>query len=240
MYLENIVVDAVDPPRLGRFWEAALGSQRLTDGADIFETRIAVDEGPELDLCFQPVPTRPDRPPRLHLDLEVGERPDEVVARLVGAGAAHAEATRARSDVTVLLDPEGNPFRVGAGVGAGAASGPGSGNLAALRLESADPVRDADFWRLLSGWELADATTLRHPSGRGPLLRLVAEREPKSASKNRWHLDLRLETGDDVESLAAQIASRGGRELPPLAEGLPWRLFADPSGNELCLLPARS
>lgn len=236
MYLENIVVDAVDPPGLGRFWEAALGSQRLTDGADIFETRIAVDDGPELDLCFQPVPTRPDRPPRLHLDLEAGDRPEEVVARLVGAGAAHDEATRGQADETVLVDPEGNPFRIGAG----AASGARSGDLAALRLESADPVRDADFWCFLSGWELADATTLRHPSGRGPLLRLVAERGPKSASKNRWHLDLRLEPGDDIASVAAQIASRGGRELPPLAEGLPWRLFADPSGNELCLLPARS
>jgi hypothetical protein len=30
MYLENLVVDANEPQRLGRFWEAVLGSERLS------------------------------------------------------------------------------------------------------------------------------------------------------------------------------------------------------------------
>ena len=74
MYLENLVVDAVEPQRLGRFWEAVLGGERLTDEPDGFETRLAVEGGPVLDLCFQRVPEPAVEPPRLHLDLLGGQR----------------------------------------------------------------------------------------------------------------------------------------------------------------------
>ncbi|MGZ4593135.1 MAG: VOC family protein, partial [Actinomycetes bacterium] len=40
--------------------------------------------------------------------------------------------------------------------------------------------------------------------------------------------------------VAASVAERGGRELHPGWGELPWRLYADPSGNEFCVLPARS
>jgi len=72
MYLENVVIDAVEPQRLGRFWEAALGAERLTDEPDAFETRLSIEGGPVLDLCFQRVPEPPRRSPRLHLDLSGG------------------------------------------------------------------------------------------------------------------------------------------------------------------------
>jgi len=45
MYLENLVMDATEPQRLGRFWEAALGGERLTDEPDGFETRLAAALG---------------------------------------------------------------------------------------------------------------------------------------------------------------------------------------------------
>jgi hypothetical protein len=54
------------------------------------------------------------------------------------------------------------------------------------------------------------------------------------------HLDIRLEPGDDPDGVAASIAERGGRELHPKWGELPWRLYADPSGNEFCVLPTRS
>ena len=81
---------------------------------------------------------------------------------------------------------------------------------------------------------------LRHPSGRGPLLELCPEPAPKGAAKNRLHLDIRLETGDDTDAVLARVVELGGRELHPDWGDLPWRVVADPSGNELCLLPART
>jgi hypothetical protein len=138
----------------------------------------------------------------------------------------------------VLADPEGNPCCVMEDRPAYTDTGP----IAALVLHSAQPDRDAEFWSWLTGW--ADAAgaaprTLRHPSLRGPLLELCPETVRKGTTKNRLHLDIRLETEDDPDGTAASIAERGGRELHPEWGELPWRIFADPSGNEFCVLPAR-
>jgi hypothetical protein len=119
-----------------------------------------------------------------------------------------------------------------------------SGPIAALPLDSADPERDAEFWGWLTGWvrvEGAGLVSLRHPSLKGPLLELAPELAPKGEAKNRMHLDLRLEPGDDADAVAAGIAEHGGREVfHPEWGDLPWRFYADPSGNDLCVLAAPS
>ena len=121
----------------------------------------------------------------------------------------------------------------------------GAGPVVALPLDVADPDRERDFWLWLTGWvpveEGGGLLSLQHPSHRGPLLELCPEVEPKRSGKNRMHLDVRLEPGDDADAVARGIADRGGRELhPDWGLNLPWRHFADPSGNEFCVLPARS
>src|SRR5689334_10427421 len=108
MYLENIVMDAADPQRLGRFWEAALGSERLTDEPEGFETRIAIEGGPVLDLCLQRVPEPATERPRLHLDLLGGPGQAEVVERLLGLGARPLDIGQGDVPWIVLADLEGN------------------------------------------------------------------------------------------------------------------------------------
>ncbi len=238
MYLENVVVDALDPQRLGRFWEAALGTETLTDAPGIYETRLTVEGGPVLDLCFQPVPEPPSESPRLHLDLNGGPDHASEVERLLALGARHLDIGQGDVPWVVLADPEGNPFCVMQERPVFAGTGP----LAALPLDSADPDRDAAFWSWLTGWSSGDAREsqpLRHPSGRGPYLGLCPEPLPK-ADKNRLHLDLRLEAGDDPDEVAAAIAEHDGTELHLPWGDLPWRHYADPSGNEFCVLPAPS
>ena len=238
MYWENLVFDATDPQSLGRFWEAALGCVRLSDSPEGFETRLAVDGGQVLDLCFQRVPENPSEPVRLHLDLRGGDRQDEIVDRLLGLGASHLDIGQGDVPWVVLADPEGNPFCVMEDRPAYAGAGP----IAAIPIDSADPDRDAAFWSWLTGWEPVAGSasqTLRNPSGPGALLEFLPEREAKPAAKNRLHLDVRAEVGDDVEAVVAGIVQRGGRELHPDWGELPWRVFADPSGNEFCVLPAR-
>ncbi len=240
MYLENLVVDAVDPQRLGRFWEAVVGGERLTDEPDGFETRLTVEGGPVLDLCFQRVPESPPGPPRLHLDLRGGTRQAEEVERLLGLGARHLDIGQGDVPWVVLADPEGNPCCVMEDRAAYTGTGP----VAALPLDSADPDRDAELWTWLTGWtDVAGVAprSLRHPSRLGPLLELCREPARKGTAKNRLHLDIRLETRDDPDSVEAGIAQRGGRrEHHPEWGELPWRHYADPSGNEFCVLPARS
>jgi len=185
MYLENIVFDAADPGALGRHWEELVGAETLTDEAAGYETRLIVEDGPVLDLCFQRV-ADPSPGSRLHLDL-----------------------------------------------GGDATTGP----LAALRLESADPDRDAPLWGWLTGW-VAHGSALRHPSGRGPVLELVPETAPK-VTKNAIHLDVRLEAGEDADAVEDRIVELGGSRLVHDWGDLPWRPYLDASGNEFCVLPAR-
>lgn len=239
MYLENLVFDAVEPQRLGRFWEAVVGGERLTDEPDLFETRLTIESGPVLDLCFPRVPELPSEPLRFHLDLLGGARQGEEVERLLGLGARRLDIGQGNVPWVVLADPEGNPCCVMEDRAAYVDTGP----IAALPLDSADPDRDGEFWSWLTGWAEAPGVaprTLRHPSWRGPLLELCPQKETKGTAKNRLHLDVRLEPGDDADVVASGIAERGGRELHPDWGDLPWRIFADPSGNELCVLPARS
>lgn len=238
MYLENLVFDALDPGRLGRFWEAALGSQRLTDTEGGYETRLAVPRGPALDLCFQPVPDRPREEVRLHLDLLGGVDQAAVVERLLGLGARPLDIGQEDVPWVVLADPEGNPFCVMEERAVHAETGP----VAALPMASADPGADAELWSWLTGWVRAPGAapeTLRHPTSRGLLLELCPEPMPHPAGKNRLHLDVRLEAGDDLDRVLAGVLDRGGRVLHPAWGDLPWRVCADPSGNEFCLLPAR-
>jgi hypothetical protein len=238
MYLENLVMDAVEPQRLGRFWEAALGAQRLTDEPDVFETRLSIEDGPVLDLCLQRVPEPPSGVPRLHLDLLGGDRQAEVVERLIELGARPLDIGQGDVPWVVLADPEGNPCCVMEERAAYTGTGP----IAALPLDSADPERDAGFWSWLTGWPAGPGggvPCLRHPSGRGPLLELCPEPAPKGAAKNRLHLDVRIETGEDADEIAAAIAARGGTEVRLTDAPVPWRTYADPSGNEFCVLPAR-
>jgi hypothetical protein len=239
MYLENLVSDAVEPRRLGRFWEAALGGEQLTDEPEGYETRVAVEGGPVLDLGFQRVPDPPSAPPRLHFDVLGGADQAGTVDRLLGLGARHVDIGQGDVPWVVLADPEGNPFCVMEERSAYVDTGP----IAALPLDSADPDGDGEFWAWLTGWTDAPGVaprSLRHPSMRGPLLEMCPQPARKGTTKNRMHLDIRLETGDDPDEVAAGVAARGGRELRPDWGDLPWRHYADPSGNEFCVLPARA
>lgn len=238
MYLENLAFDALDPRRLGRFWEAAVGAETLTDEPDIFETRLHQEGGWYLDLCFPRVPEAPSDAPRLHLDLRGGDRQRDTVDRLLDLGARRVDIGQGDVPWVVLSDAEGNPFCVMEERESYVDTGP----IAALPLDSADPDRDGGLWEWLTGWTPAPGAapvTLRHPSRHGPLLELHPEAEPKGTAKNRMHLDVRLERGEDPDEVSRGISERGGRELHPDWGTLPWRVYADGSGNEFCVLPAR-
>ena len=240
MYLQNVVVDARNPRRLGRFWEALLGCATLTDEERAYETRLVVPGGPTLDLCFELVDEPPRPSPRLHLEVYGGEVEEQaaVVERALSLGASHLDIGQRDVPWVVLADPEGNPFCVMEARPEYAVSGP----LSSLPLDSADVARDLAFWSELSGWVPVDSAmpgALRHASGRGPLLELCPEPRPKEpGQKNRVHLDIRLEAGDDADATAQRVLDLGGARFEHDWGDLPWQVMTDPSGNELCLLPA--
>lgn len=229
MRLENVVWDARDPRRLGGFWTAALGAEPLTDEPDLVEARLHLTDAAFLDLCFPRVASPSTSPARLHLDISGGARQQEVVRRMLDLGAEHADIGQGAVPWVVLADPEDNPFCVMEDREAYHDTGP----IAALPLHSADPERDAAFWAMLTGWvPSAGTATLRHPAGVGPLLELCPEPGPKRG-KNRLHLDVRPDARDD--GITERVLESGATPLSGPSE-FPWRVFADPSGNEFCIL----
>lgn len=107
---ENLVVDALDPARLARWWAEALGYQITHEGADEVEIRRAPDELP--GLIFVPVPDAKAGKNRLHVDLRPADQAAEV-ERLVNMGARHVDVGQGRDvNWVVLADPEGNEFCV--------------------------------------------------------------------------------------------------------------------------------
>lgn len=238
MRLENIVWDARDPQRLGRFWAAALGAEVITDVDEGVEARLIFADDFFLDLCFPHVSDPADGiPQRLHLDLVGGAEQDSVVARLLDLGASHADVGQGDVPWVVLADPEGNAFCV---MEDRPAYRSGSGPIAALPLDSADPQRDAEFWAGVTGWVPAEGNaprSLRHPSGLGPLLELCPEPEPRRG-KSTMHLDARPDESD--RDPLALVRDWGGKVLDQPAADLPWTVCADPSGNEVCLMGVTS
>lgn len=236
MYLENIVVDALDPQLVGRFWEAVVGGEKLTDEPGIYETRLAVDGGPVLDLCFQQVGDAPTARSRLHLDLAGGTRQAEEVDRLLGLGARRLDIGQGEVPWVVLADPDGNAFCVMEERAAYRDTGP----IAALPLDCIDPERDAQLYAALTGWVPAPGigvVTLRHPSMRGPLLEFCPEPVPKQ-HQNRTHPDVRPEPdGPDQAGLVELACSLGAtRASEDWAQGHSWVVMRDASGNEFCVL----
>jgi Glyoxalase-like domain len=118
--LKEIVVDALHPAALARFWAAALDgySVRPYDAAEIArlaragftpetDPAVAVDgDGPT--LFFQQAATVNASRNRVHLDVACESRSREV-ARLERLGARVRDV---RATHTVMLDPEGNAFCV--------------------------------------------------------------------------------------------------------------------------------
>ena len=242
MHLENIAIDAGDPALLGRFWATLLGAEVITDEPDLLEARLVIDDsdGSFLDLCLPRVPEPVTPHPRLHLDLQGGRGQQAVVERAVQLGGRLLDIGQEDVPWVVLQDPEGNPFCVMEHRPEYERSGP----VAALPLHSADPDRDLEIWRYLSGWVSEPGSpipALRHPSGYGPLLEICHERRPRpEGAKNRLHLDARLAAGDDGDEVAERVRELGGGAVDHDWGELPWRVLHDASGNEVCVLPARS
>jgi hypothetical protein len=108
MYLENLVIDAVEPQRLGRFWEAVVGGERLTDEPDAFETRLT-SRADRCSTCASRASPSRQSSRRDSTWTSWAARQAEEVDRLLGLGAQHLDICQRDVPWVVLADPEGNP-----------------------------------------------------------------------------------------------------------------------------------
>src|SRR5690606_2884779 len=121
-------------------------------------------------------------------------------------------------------------------------------------IESRDHRALATWWAAALGWEVAFeteheaavvppwarelASTLRFEQVPAGLV--VVRVDHDKQGKNRLHLDLAPHTSQDRGAEVARLVELGARRID-VGQGpdASWDVFADPDGNEFCLLSSR-
>jgi len=106
-----VTIDTADPRALSEFWSAALNMKVVSD----FDGEYLILKGAgDVAIGLQKVPEPKTGKNRVHLDLSAQDRAAEV-QRLVSLGAGVVEDHDMPGYAwTVLADPDGNVFCVGA------------------------------------------------------------------------------------------------------------------------------
>jgi predicted enzyme related to lactoylglutathione lyase len=241
--LVHLVIDAAEPARLGRFWAAALGWEVEGEEPDevvVWPAGYSYPDPVAQPLVFVPVREPKSGKNRVHLDLasESAAHQAAEVERLLSLGAVPAEIGQGDVAWEVLADPEGNEFCV---------LDPrpvyrGTGPVAAIVADCADPEAVAGFWELATGWTRRDShdgwVSLRSPSDTGPFLELLRVPEPKTV-KNRVHLDVAPEKNEDLAAAVALLRQAGAVPADIGQGDVTWEVLGDPEGSEFCVLTPR-
>ncbi len=239
----HVVADANDPPRLAAFWAAALGWELAEDDPDeqvIWPAGFSYPGTTALPLVFVPVPEPKSGKNRVHLDLATtspGHQGD-LVGRLLGLGATRADIGQGDVPWEVLADPEGNEFCVLEPRPVYSGTGP----VAAVLTDCADPAGLAGFWSGAAGWPVresrADFASLRSAGGSGPFLEFLRVPEAKT-TKNRLHVDVAPRPDGDTRAEAARLRAAGAVPADVGQRDVSWVVLGDPEGDEFCVLSPR-
>ncbi|WP_378733492.1 VOC family protein [Nocardia brasiliensis] len=240
--LACVVFDADRPRFIADFWAELLGWGVTIDRPDEVDVAAPDPDGVDLALTFLPAARAKNGKNRIHLDLASRSIDHQRVQvdRALSLGARRVDIGQGAVPWVVLADPEGNEFCV---------LEPreeyvDTGAVAAIVVDTRDPVRLAEFWSTASGWPVAHGgeqiAGLRSATGLGSWLEFVRTPDEKSG-RNLLHLN--VASFDDQAAEVARLRAAGATPIdqadvnPGKALGL---TLADPETNEFCLLrPAR-
>ncbi|MEV0828493.1 VOC family protein [Nonomuraea rubra] len=231
---------ARDDAALGRFWAQALGWGVSSEGPGVTNLEPEGFVWPDPDAFYVDLVTVPDPETvkyRVHLDLAStsAAHQAELVARLTELGATPADVGQGEVPWKVLADPEGNVFRVLEPRPRYQDTGP----IAAVVVDCADPRAMARFWDEALDWTLHEVTDdhalLRSAKGSGPYLEFLRT-TGATAVPSRVHLDLLPHPIEAQEAEVARLLALGATTADVGQGDVPWKVLADPEGNEFCVL----
>ncbi len=241
--LVHLAADALDPPRLARFWAAALGWEVVDEEpgeSDVAPAGYHYPDPGAVSIAFVTVPEPKSGKNRLHLDLATrsAEHQAAEVERLLALGAVHADIGQKETPWVVLADPEGNEFCVLDPRPKYRDTGP----MAAIVLDCADPAAVTGFWQTATGWQPLDLgenyASLRAPEGTGPFLELLPSDDVKTV-KNRLHIEVAPHLGEDHAAAVQRLRGAGAVPIDIGQGDVTWQVMADPEGSEFCVLSPR-
>ncbi|MFE7600935.1 VOC family protein [Streptomyces sp. NPDC057494] len=119
-----------------------------------------------------------------------------------------------------------------------------------VNIKALDDSTVGRFWAEALDWEVSGpgpgpGETIVRPGGfdwRDPVtlaVDVVAVPEPKTATKNRVHLDLATTSAAHQAELVARLVALGATPVDIGQGDVPWTVLADPEGNEFCVLEPR-
>lgn len=241
--LVQVNFKARDDSALGRFWAQALGWGVSSEGPGVTNVEPVSFVYPDPVAVCVDVVAVPDPETvkyRVHLDLATtsAAHQAELVARLKDLGATPTDVGQGDVPWTVLADPGGNVFCVLEPREIYRDTGP----IAAVVVDCADPPAMARFWGEAMDWALHEVTDdharLRSAKGVGPYLEFLRTPGAKTAW-NRVHLDVAPYPSDDQTAEAARLQTLGATLVDVGQGNVPWKVLADPEGNEFCVLAPR-
>lgn len=111
-----------------------------------------------------------------------------------------------------------------------------------LCVDCADPLRLAEFWCAVLGWEIVeqddDGVEIGNPSGGHPTIAFFKVPEGKVV-KNRLHIDVNPVDRDQDEEVERVLALGATRADVGQGPDVSWVVLQDPEGNEFCILRSR-
>jgi hypothetical protein len=117
-----------------------------------------------------------------------------------------------------------------------------------VNIKAVDGWAVGRFWAEALGWSAyrPGVTTYVGPAGGlvwpDPValgIDVVPVPEPKTATKNRVHLDLATTSPAHQAELVARLKAAGATPVDVGQGEVPWTVLADPEGNEFCVLEPR-
>ncbi|MER5975982.1 VOC family protein [Streptomyces sp. NPDC001857] len=237
----HVIVKALDPSALGRFWAEALGWSAYSPGVTTYVGPAGGLVWPDpVVVGIDVVPVQEPKTTaknRVHLDLATtsAAHQAELVARLGALGARPVDVGQGDVPWKVLADPEGNEFCVLEPREIYRDTGP----IAAIVVDCADPRAMARFWGEATDWTLHEVSdeqaVLRSAKGVGPYLEFLRTPDVKTVP-DRVHLDLLPYPGDDPAAEADRLRALGATDLDVGQGDVPWTCMTDPDGHEFCVL----
>ncbi|MFG2881930.1 VOC family protein [Streptomyces sp. NPDC048297] len=117
-----------------------------------------------------------------------------------------------------------------------------------VNIKALDDSAVGRFWAEALGWSVSSPMPGETSVGRDGFdwrdparvcVDVVAVPEPKTATKNRVHLDLATTSAAHQTELIARLESLGATPADIGQGDVPWTVLADPEGNEFCVLEPR-
>lgn len=236
--LVSLSLQAHDPPRLARFWAAALRWDVVDDpdGA----AHLVPTDGTRFRMDVRPGAVAKAGPNRIHLDLTTASLGDqqESVDALLALGARHLDIGQGPEDEQVVLaDPEDNELCVIEPTNRFLGD---CGRLGAVSCDGTQAV--GYFWSAALGWPLVwdqdEETAIRAPDGTGPIISWGGPPVAPQRGRSRFHLELVPAGSSDVATEVARLESLGA-DRAGLDHGDPdWVGLTDPDGNPFCVRPS--